>query len=187
MYVAPTGELEPVEVVEDQIELLPGRDFDADRRPIALREAVLLHVPWSHPSAKVLHDAHALKACSPVVEILLVAALALCRIELAALQTRGKPPVENGPALRRIPERHELHVVDAGGRGLVERRREAMLGDHDVVPADLFEQRLRRGEKVDIRVGVRASLLAVVLQHVPGSGRRTSPEILHPTAGPAGP
>src|SRR6185437_5079800 len=96
-----------VVVVEDQLAVV---DEDAAVLP---RELVPLDVPRSEASARVLEHVDAGEPLGPVVEVLLVAHLAVLEAEVAPLQAAVAPPVERLEPALVAAEGHELDVVGA--------------------------------------------------------------------------
>ena len=111
---------DPVVVEEDEPHLV--------HPPLAipLPEPVLRDVPRRQPAALVAEDMHALEPLEPVVEILLIAELAVLEPVIAPLDAAVMPPVKRLEAALVAAKGHELHVVDAVLLLLRVFRREAM-------------------------------------------------------------
>ena len=103
----------------------------------------------------MLEDVDALEALRPVVEILLVAELAVLEPVVAPLDAAVVPPVQRLEPALVAPERQELDVVDAAGRSwCAPLRRVAVREISTDVVAHLVEQRLRVGEEHQVGVEV---------------------------------
>ncbi|MNY13334.1 hypothetical protein D3C86_1464650 [compost metagenome] len=145
-------------------------------------------VPGRDPGAGMLQDHHRREALGPVIQVHLIAHLAVFVAVVAPLQAPLAPPVQHLEAEGVTAKTEQADVVLAARRLQVgDRRRVAVLVDEDRGGAKLIEDGLGRGEEVQVGVQVGQELdLGEPFEHAQDDRRGGGPVVLDVGAGGLG-
>src|SRR5262245_56621259 len=121
------------------------------------------------------------EALRPIIQVLLVAKLAVLLAAVTPLETALLPPAQYLLSLWRVAESHELHAEPAVAHVMRMLGREGVLGDQDVLSRlrKLVEQDARWLEEEEIRIEVgHAPDARRALKHGARQERRQGPAVL---------